>query len=82
VNRPLQPFVPPQARRLDEGPRVNEVSANYSNDDFMEQIIVALDMRDKGKVGCAYYVASEERLLCMEEVSGGGVDMVDKCTYL
>lgn len=44
----------------------------------MEQIIVALDMRDKGKLGCAYYIASEERLLCMEEISGGDVDVAEK----
>ncbi|KAK5046143.1 hypothetical protein LTR84_008600 [Exophiala bonariae] len=35
-------------------------------------------MRDKDKVGCAYYLASEERLWCMEEVTGGGIEVVEK----
>lgn len=48
----------------------------------MDHIIVALDMRDKDKVGCAYYIASEERLLCMEELTGGGVDLVEKRSCL
>jgi len=43
----------------------------------MDQIIVALDMRDNDKVGCACYIAGEGRLLCMEEISGGGVDVVE-----
>ncbi|KEF51694.1 uncharacterized protein A1O9_12329 [Exophiala aquamarina CBS 119918] len=59
-------------------PRPNIVSVQDANEDFMEQIIVAVDMRDTGTVGCAYYIASEERLLCMEEINGGGVDVVEK----
>lgn len=82
THRSLPPFVTHRTRRLHEGPRVHDVSAQSSNDDFMEQIIVALDMRDKGRIGCAYYVASEGRLSCMEEVCGGGVDVLEKCRFL
>jgi DNA mismatch repair protein MSH5 len=42
---------------------------------------MAIDIKDKGKVGCAYYVAGEERLICMEEVIGGGSEIVEKCEY-
>ena len=40
---------------------------------------MALDIGGKGKIGCAYYVAGEERLFCMEEVVLGGVDIIEKC---
>lgn len=39
---------------------------------------MAVDIRENGKVGCAYYLAGEERLLCMEEVVRGGMDIVEK----
>lgn len=48
-------------------------------DDFLDQVIVAIHLKEKGTVGCAYYVAAEERLLCMEEVSGGGMDIIERC---
>ena len=50
------------------------------DDDFLEQVILAVDIKEKGKVGCAYYIAGEERLLCMEEVIGGGAEVVEKCS--
>jgi DNA mismatch repair protein MSH5 len=59
---------------------VEESATPDDDDDFLEQIIVAIDVKEKGKVGCAYYVAGEERLLCMEEILGGGVEVVEKCT--
>lgn len=39
---------------------------------------MAIDIRDNGNIGCACYVAGEERLLCMEEIAGGGSDVVEK----
>ncbi|OAG34975.1 hypothetical protein AYO21_10862 [Fonsecaea monophora] len=38
---------------------------------------MAVDIKGKGEIGCAYYIAGEERLLCMEEVVGGAADVVD-----
>jgi hypothetical protein len=48
------------------------------NDDFLEHVIVAVDIKEKDRVGCAYYIAAEARLLCMEEVMGGGNEVVEK----
>jgi len=50
-----------------------------ADDDFPEQTIMAINVGDRGKVGCAYYVASEERLLCMEEVHGEARDTIERC---
>ncbi|KIW34581.1 uncharacterized protein PV07_01356 [Cladophialophora immunda] len=52
--------------------------AAVRDDDFLEQVIMAVDIKGKGEIGCAYYVAGEERLLCMEQVIGGATDVVDK----
>lgn len=40
---------------------------------------MAVDLKEKGTVGCAYYVAREEKLYFMEDAKLGGVDMVDAC---
>ena len=32
---------------------------------------MAVDIGERGTIGCAYYVAREERLFCMEEIRGG-----------
>jgi len=40
---------------------------------------MAVDMRERGTVGCSYYVAREERLYFMEDSKLGGVEVVDTC---
>lgn len=48
-------------------------------DDSLDQVIMAVDMRDKGTVGCCYYVAREEKLYMMDDVTYGGIDVIDAC---
>ena len=48
--------------------------------DALSEIIMAVDMRDRGTVGCCYYVAREETLYFMDDVKNGGVDIIDTCT--
>jgi DNA mismatch repair protein MSH5 len=48
-------------------------------DESSDHIIMALDIKDRGSIGCAYYVARDERLFCMEDVPKGGIDVVEKC---
>ncbi|EXJ55077.1 hypothetical protein A1O7_08002 [Cladophialophora yegresii CBS 114405] len=48
------------------------------DDDFLEQVVMAVDIKEGGKVGCACFIAGEERLLCMEEVIGGGSEIVER----
>ncbi|KAL8732568.1 MAG: hypothetical protein Q9181_003910 [Wetmoreana brouardii] len=45
-------------------------------DDSMNEVIMAVDLRDGGTVGCAYYVAREEKLYMMEDVRLGGVNVI------
>jgi len=51
------------------------------NDDSLIEIVAAFNVRDRGTVGCAYYVAREEKLYCMEDVKMGGIEVVDSRGY-
>ncbi|KAF4637415.1 hypothetical protein G7Y89_g664 [Cudoniella acicularis] len=44
--------------------------------DSLNEIIMAIDMKG-GSVGCAYYVAREEKLYLMQDIKFGGLDIVD-----
>jgi DNA mismatch repair protein MSH5 len=47
--------------------------------DDLNEIVMAVDVRDSHTVGCAYYVAREEKLYFMEDVRCGGVDTIESC---
>ncbi|KAL8881312.1 MAG: hypothetical protein Q9198_001464 [Flavoplaca austrocitrina] len=38
---------------------------------------MAIDLRDRGTVGCAYYIAREEKLYMMQDMSSGGIETVE-----
>jgi hypothetical protein len=40
---------------------------------------MALDLKARGILGCAYYIAREERLFCMEDSMGGGLEAIEQC---
>lgn len=46
-------------------------------DNSLDQVIMAVDMRDKDTVGCCYYVAKEEKLYMMDDFNYGGIDVID-----
>jgi DNA mismatch repair protein MSH5 len=43
----------------------------------MDEIFMAIDMRDKGTIGCSYYVVREERLYVMQDIKTASLDVVD-----
>lgn len=47
--------------------------------DDNSDVIMAVDMRDRGTVGCAYYVAEEEKLYIAEDMKCSSIDMIDMC---
>lgn len=63
------------------GPRPSPAPRNAQNeiDESIDHVVMALDIRERGVVGCAYYVASEERLFCMEDVPTDGLETAEKC---
>jgi DNA mismatch repair protein MSH5 len=53
--------------------------SNLNDIDALNEVIMAVDLRERGTVGCCYYVARDEKLCFMEDVKFGGVDVVDSC---
>ncbi len=47
--------------------------------DSLNEIIMAVDVKGRGNVGCSYYVAREEKLYFMEDVKLGGLEVVETC---
>lgn len=45
-------------------------------DDTLHEVIMAINVRERGTVGCAYYIARDEKLLCMEDMRLGGAEAV------
>ena len=43
----------------------------------MNETIMAIDMKERGTLGCAYYIAREEKLCLIEDVKMAGLDIVD-----
>lgn len=58
----------------------HERANDFDDDDDLEshhEIIMAVNVSDRGTVGCAYYVARTETLHFMEDAQLGGADIVD-----
>lgn len=47
------------------------------DNDSLNEVIMAVDLKDRGTVGCCYYIAKEEKLCLMEDVKSGGIEIVD-----
>lgn len=45
--------------------------------DTLNEIILAVDLRERGTVGCVYYVARDEKLYFMEDARLGGVETIE-----
>ncbi len=50
-------------------------------DDFLDKVVMAVDMREKGTVGCCYYVAREEKLYMMDDIKYGEMEVIDACMF-
>lgn len=45
--------------------------------DELNEIIMAIDMKERGTIGCAYYVTREERLYLLEDIKTAGMEVID-----
>jgi DNA mismatch repair protein MSH5 len=61
---------------LEEIPR--QAGEQGRNDDNV-QVIMAVDLKERGTVGCCYYVAQEEQLKILGDIRLGGKDIIDTC---
>jgi len=69
---------------LDSSPFSNHLGPDHQQtDDFdfdtdsLNEVVMAVDIRERGTVGCSYYVAREEKLYFMEDSKLGGTEVVD-----
>lgn len=76
----------PTSRAVSNGPPVSVAVAENDIDiqdreegDSLNEVIMAVDLRDKGTVGCCYYFAREEKLYLMEDVKYGGIEVIGAC---
>lgn len=53
-----------------------EIQAREDADE-MNEVILAVDMRERGTLGCAYYIAREEKLCLMEDIKMAGLEIID-----
>lgn len=60
----------------ENGPERDAEIDEREEDDFLNETIMALDLRDRGTVGCAYYVAREEKLYMLEDVRMSGLEVI------
>lgn len=51
------------------------------DDEELCKVVMAVDMKDQGTIGCSYYSAQEEKLYVMEDIVYGGYGVIDICTW-
>lgn len=66
----------PEDEDEDEDPHVDDVISN-EDADALREIIMAVDMKENGNLGCAYYVAIDETLFLLEDVAMSGLELVE-----
>jgi DNA mismatch repair protein MSH5 len=45
--------------------------------DALNEIVMAVEMKERGSIGCAYYIAREEKLCLMEDIKMAGLEVLD-----
>lgn len=63
-------------------PEADDEIREREDADALNEIILAVDMRERGTLGCAYYVAREEKLFIMADIKLAGLDVVDTVKLL
>ena len=63
------------------GPDIGEMDDGIA-DDWTDQVIMAVDLQTKGNIGCCYYLARDQKLLLMSEISSSGAEVLESCKYL
>ena len=44
----------------------------------LDEIVMAIEMKDRGTIGCCYYVAAREAMFLMSDAKSAGLDIVDQ----
>jgi DNA mismatch repair protein MSH5 len=65
-----------QSQSLDDS---EEDDFENEEEDLRNEVIMAIDVKEKGTIGCCYYEARDEKLCLMEDVKHGGLDFIESC---
>ena len=60
----------------------NEIEEAQEEGRTSEEVIMCIDVRDRGTVGCCYYDSSTGSLRLVEDIRCGGLDAIDTCEYI
>lgn len=72
---PCDPLIPEsEAQAVPQ--QYAEIDAQEDEESIAE-VVMAVDMRDKGAIGCCYYVAANEALYMMADISSAGLEVID-----
>lgn len=58
--------------------KISNSTQDDAEEDVLEEIVMALEMHDKGTIGCSYYVARDETLYFMEDIQMGTNDLIEQ----
>ena len=50
---------------------------DFDDNDALNEIIMAVDMKDNNTVGCAYYVVIEETLFLQDDIPVAGIEILE-----
>lgn len=48
-------------------------------DDNLDQVVMAIDIKERGTVGCCYYTAQKEKFYILGDIRSGGTEAVETC---
>lgn len=61
--------------------RENGIEEEQEEDGDPDEVIMCVDMRERGTVGCCYYESSTGSLHLVEDIQCGGMEVIDTCEY-
>ncbi|KAI0845599.1 muts domain V-domain-containing protein [Daldinia vernicosa] len=64
----------------DNDSHIDDMLSNEDTD-ALSEIILAIDMKENGNLGCAYYIAIDESLFLLEDVAMSGMDLVETLLF-
>lgn len=64
------------------GPEQDADIAEREEDDSLNEVVMAVDLRDRGTIGCAYYIAREQKLYMAQDVRSGGIEIIETRKHL
>jgi len=66
---------------IDDASECHADADGNGEDDSNHEVVMAVDMRDRGTIGCCYYAAAKETLYLMADIKAAGLEVIDLRTW-